>query len=101
MADVSVRFQVAGDSEIVLNLGTAEAVRLVEAIMRKVAEAVGGPSMGNNGMGNNGMGNPAMGGPSIGGGSLGNNGMGGTQRAAVGSSWPEMPQSGNGLPPTR
>ncbi|MCK9922395.1 hypothetical protein MXD61_10985 [Frankia sp. AgPm24] len=96
MADVSVRFQVAGDSEIVLNLGTAEAVRLVEAIMRKVAEAVGGPSMGNNGMGN-----PAMGGPSIGGGSLGNNGMGGTQRAAVGSSWPEMPQSGNGLPPTR
>ncbi|MCK9876025.1 hypothetical protein MXD59_09595 [Frankia sp. Ag45/Mut15] len=96
MADVSVRFQVAGDSEIVLNLGTAEAVRLVEAIMRKVAEAVGGPALGNNGMGN-----PAMGGPSIGGGSLGNNGMGGTQRAAVGSSWPEMPQSGNGLPPTR
>ncbi|MCK9893885.1 hypothetical protein [Frankia sp. AgB32] len=41
MADVSVRFQVAGDSEIVLNLATAEAVRLVEAIMRKVAESMG------------------------------------------------------------
>jgi hypothetical protein len=43
MADVSVRFQVAGDSEIVLNLATAEAVRLVEAIMRKVAESMGNP----------------------------------------------------------
>ncbi|MBL7498504.1 hypothetical protein I6A84_18750 [Frankia sp. CNm7] len=40
MADVSVRFQVAGDSEIVLNLATGQAVRLVEAIMRKVAEAM-------------------------------------------------------------
>lgn len=43
MADVSVRFQVAGDSEIVLNLATAEAVRLVEAIMRKVAESMTAP----------------------------------------------------------
>jgi hypothetical protein len=40
MADVSVRFQVAGDSEIVLNLATGQAVRLVEAIMRKVSEAM-------------------------------------------------------------
>ncbi|WP_462187649.1 MULTISPECIES: hypothetical protein [unclassified Frankia] len=43
MADVSVRFQVAGDAEIVLNLATPQAVRLVEAIMRKVAEAMGVP----------------------------------------------------------
>ncbi|MCM3883787.1 hypothetical protein [Frankia sp. R82] len=86
MADVSVRFQVAGDSEIVLNLGTTEAVRLVEAIMRKVAEAVGGPAMGNPALGNPGMNNP---------------GVGNAQRSAVGQAWPEMPQSGVGLPPNR
>jgi hypothetical protein len=43
MADVSVRFQVAGDAEIVLNLATPQAVRLVEAIMRKVAEVMSDP----------------------------------------------------------
>jgi hypothetical protein len=43
MADVSVRFQVAGDAEIVLNLATPQAVRLVEAIMHKVAEAMSAP----------------------------------------------------------
>jgi hypothetical protein len=43
MADVSVRFQVAGDAEIVLNLATPQAVRLVEAIMRKVADVMSDP----------------------------------------------------------
>ena len=36
MADVSVRFQVAGDAEVVLNLSMPQAVRLMEAIARKV-----------------------------------------------------------------
>jgi hypothetical protein len=40
MADVSVRFTVAGDSEIVLNLATPQAVRLIEALVHKVAEAM-------------------------------------------------------------
>lgn len=40
MSDVSVRFKVAGDAEIVLNLATPQAVRLMEAIMRKVSEAL-------------------------------------------------------------
>ncbi|OAA28630.1 hypothetical protein UG55_1005144 [Frankia sp. EI5c] len=43
MADVSVRFQIAGDSEIVLNLATPQAVRLVEALMGKVADAMAAP----------------------------------------------------------
>lgn len=44
MADVSVRFQVAGDAEVVLNLSTPQAVRLMEAIARKVGEAMGPPT---------------------------------------------------------
>lgn len=44
MADVSVRFQVAGDAEVVLNLSTPQAVRLMEAIARKVGEAMGAPT---------------------------------------------------------
>jgi hypothetical protein len=40
MADVSVRFTVAGDSEIILNLATEQAVRLIEALVRKIAEAL-------------------------------------------------------------
>jgi hypothetical protein len=40
MADVSVRFTVAGDSEIVLNLAVPQAVRLIEALVHKVGEAV-------------------------------------------------------------
>jgi hypothetical protein len=40
MSDVSVRFKIAGDAEIVLNLATPQAVRLMEAIMRKVSEAL-------------------------------------------------------------
>ncbi|MCL9757936.1 hypothetical protein [Frankia sp. AiPa1] len=90
MADVSVRFQVAGDSEIVLNLGTAEAVRLVEAIMRKVAEAMSGSGLGNPAPGGQALGNPGMGGQQL-----------GVQRAAVGPTWPEIPPSGQGMPPTR
>jgi len=41
MADVSVRFQLAGDSEIVLNLSTPQAIRLVQALMGKVADIMG------------------------------------------------------------
>jgi hypothetical protein len=44
MADVSVRFQVAGDAEVVLNLSMPQAVRLMEAIARKVGEAMGQPA---------------------------------------------------------
>lgn len=40
MADVSVRFQVAGDAEVVLNLALPQAIRLMEAIARKVGEAM-------------------------------------------------------------
>ncbi|WP_131746468.1 hypothetical protein [Frankia sp. Cppng1_Ct_nod] len=40
MVDVSVRFQIAGDAEVVLNLPTTQAVRLIEAIMHNVAEAM-------------------------------------------------------------
>ncbi|CAO5232680.1 hypothetical protein [Frankia sp. AgKG'84/4] len=81
MADVSVRFQVAGDSEIVLNLATAEAVRLVEAIMRKVAESMGSPSMGSQSMGS----------PS----------MGAQQRPPVGSAWSDSPPAAPGMSPGR
>nr|WP_131767726.1 hypothetical protein [Candidatus Protofrankia californiensis] len=40
MADVSVKFTIAGDAEVVLNLPTTQAVRLVEMIMHNVAEAL-------------------------------------------------------------
>ena len=40
MADVSVRFAVAGDAEIVLNLTVPQALRLVEALACKTADAV-------------------------------------------------------------
>ncbi|WP_133150573.1 hypothetical protein [Frankia canadensis] len=76
MADVSVRFQVAGDSEIVLNLATAEAVRLVEAIMGKVAEAMGTRSYGNASPSGLGPGGPAVGGAAPAGGAPGNGSMG-------------------------
>jgi hypothetical protein len=39
-AEVSVRFTVADDAEIVLNLAVPEAVRLVEALMREARSAV-------------------------------------------------------------
>jgi hypothetical protein len=52
MADVSVRFAMTNDSEVVLNLSLPQALRLMEAIARKVGEtlaerstqAVGGPA---------------------------------------------------------
>ncbi len=56
MADVSVRFQVAGDAEVVLNLSLPQAIRLMEAITRKVGETlsnVGAP-------GNGGMNQPGL-----------------------------------------
>ncbi|WP_041939078.1 MULTISPECIES: hypothetical protein [Frankia] len=81
MADVSVRFQVAGDSEIVLNLSTPQAVRLVEAIMRKVADAMAASAGGGSGLGG-----PAMGGP---------------DRSAVGSGWPDVNPGQNSFPPER
>ncbi|WP_239311621.1 MULTISPECIES: hypothetical protein [unclassified Frankia] len=46
MVDVSVRFQIAGDAEVVLNLPTTQAVRLVEAIMHNVAEAMAAQARG-------------------------------------------------------
>jgi hypothetical protein len=86
MADVSVRFQVAGDSEIVLNLATADAVRLVQAIMGKVAEAMGTGSM---------NGAPANGA------SMGTGAISTTQRAPIGAGWPDVPANGSGFPPGR
>jgi hypothetical protein len=43
MADVSVRFQAGRETEIVLNLSVLQAVRLVEAIMGRVADAMSEP----------------------------------------------------------
>ncbi|MDT3441363.1 MULTISPECIES: hypothetical protein [Pseudofrankia] len=53
MADVSVRFAMTDDSEIVLNLSLTQAIRLTEAIASKVSQAMteqprgmGGPMTG-------------------------------------------------------
>ncbi|EIV93155.1 hypothetical protein [Frankia sp. QA3] len=91
MADVSVRFQVAGDSEIVLNLSTPQAVRLVEAIMRKVADAMAASPTGNSGPG----------GPAAGGSALGGPAMGAPDRSAVGSAWPDISPGQSPFPPER
>jgi hypothetical protein len=40
MADVSVRFAMTDDSEIVLNLSLTQAIRLTEAIASKVSQAM-------------------------------------------------------------
>jgi hypothetical protein len=40
MADVSVRFAMTNDSEVVLNLSLPQALRLMEAIARKVGETL-------------------------------------------------------------
>jgi hypothetical protein len=40
MADVSVRFAMNDDSEIVLNLSLTQAIRLTEAIASKVSQAM-------------------------------------------------------------
>jgi hypothetical protein len=40
MADVSVRFAMTNDSEVVLNLSLPQALRLMEAIARKVSETL-------------------------------------------------------------
>ncbi|MBL7619879.1 hypothetical protein [Frankia sp. AgB1.8] len=40
MADVSVRFAMTNDSEIVLNLSLTQAIRLTEAIASKVSQAM-------------------------------------------------------------
>jgi len=40
MADVSVRFAMTDDSEIVLNLSLTQAIRLTEAIASKVSQAI-------------------------------------------------------------
>jgi hypothetical protein len=90
MADVSVRFQVAGDSEIVLNLSTPQAVRLVEAIMRKVADAMAAPPVGGSGLGGPGTG-AGLGGPA----------MGTPDRSTVGSVWPDVNPGQNSFPPER
>ncbi|WP_261557872.1 hypothetical protein [Frankia tisae] len=91
MADVSVRFQVAGDSEIVLNLSTPQAVRLVEAIMRKVADAMSAPPAGGSGPHGPVTGGAALGGPS----------MGAPDRSAVGSAWSDVSPGQNPFPPER
>ncbi len=91
MADVSVRFQVAGDSEIVLNLSTPQAVRLVEAIMRKVADAMAASPTGGAGLGGPGAGGAGLGGPA----------MGAPDRSAVGSGWPDINPGQNSFPPER
>ncbi|MCM3926373.1 hypothetical protein ND748_32465 [Frankia sp. AiPs1] len=90
MADVSVRFQVAGDSEIVLNLSTPQAVRLVEAIMRKVADAMAAPPVGGSGLGGPGAGGAGLGGPAM-----------GADRSTVGSVWPDVNPGQNSFPPER
>jgi hypothetical protein len=43
MADVSVRFAMTDDSEIVLNLSLTQAIRLTEAIASKVSQAMSDP----------------------------------------------------------
>jgi hypothetical protein len=54
MADVSVRFAMTNDSEVVLNLSLPQALRLMEAIARKVGETLaersGPPGVGAAGM---------------------------------------------------
>lgn len=55
MADVSVRFAMTNDSEVVLNLSLPQALRLMEAIARKVGETLAERS----GQGVGGVGVPA------------------------------------------
>jgi hypothetical protein len=60
MADVSVRFAMTDDSEIVLNLSLTQAIRLTEAIASKVSQAMTeqprGPMTGSMAAGMNGTG---------------------------------------------
>lgn len=62
MADVSVRFAMTNDSEVVLNLSLPQALRLMEAIARKVGETLserGGNSVGGVGGVGSGVGVPS------------------------------------------
>ncbi|HMA46256.1 MAG TPA: hypothetical protein VKP11_03480 [Frankiaceae bacterium] len=58
MADVSVRFAMTNDSEVVLNLSLPQALRLMEAIARKVGETMStrtGSTVGPSATASNGM----------------------------------------------
>ncbi|MGF7233570.1 MAG: hypothetical protein ACQSGP_01225 [Frankia sp.] len=71
MADVSVRFAMTNDSEVVLNLSLPQALRLMEAIARKVGETLserGGSGGGVGGVGGVGVPSsaPSNGMPSLG-----------------------------------